>query len=349
MKYFYLSAFRLDGVTLDDPLSGELPLPLADDGGQAVITNQPNPHLIDIDRQKAVARMLLEGQLDGAGEDAFEHQLRQRMHDTARDRERDHGSGPFLVFRFRGEVDLSLSLGTRELGPFAITFESLDGAAICRRYDPAIGRVLAGLMLAADGAGHGIPMAHGIYLEDDNGLPLYCYNAVATQRARPASPLGKETTARVSQAARRLAELPELYPVHHLMQRAADPACPPLPAFLMAWTALEGFTDRAFARIKAEYLDTAPLVASAGAAPEAPGGFAAHLGEILGTQTTASDRFGALAAVLSDTPGEDRDTYAALARLRAHLQPDTAPTGETLTLLRRYLEAFLARPGATPG
>lgn len=340
MRYTYIIAWTVaGGVGLHksaDPV--EL---FSSPHARFVLTRDPGPLLEPLNRRDAMAAALMHA---FTGHSVVLHEYAEaHIEAVAAKRSERQGGAESLVCIFTGEADVAFDEEKwPERNGHIMSFEAVDTEAIATRHKAEEEAMKTALCLESPAFLR--PLASGVYLMTERGVPVYSIAQHMSVTPTIMSPLDEGAPARFDARYRALLEADDLRPVPSLSALFADAEANRLRQFLFGWAALEAFVMRAFrahknacnAKISAE---RHPAVVEYSRDRSKAG--------------SAAKRFAAVAAVVFPHAPED-EARADYSRFYSAMQirndfyhgnrvvtDEELPASEVAELLSKYLRGYL--------
>lgn len=177
MQFTFLSAHKVRGIvqTVDTP-----DLTLFHDttsGLRVTISGDLNRHWRVLDRQLALASMLLRGLVGQPLGGEFHDNLSAQVEAVRKHRAESLGSDGVVVVEVRGDVEASLPPSAREIDDYILCFDAFDKKALRAGLWPQVSAVLTALRIGASGRYEFEAVANGSYLTTNDGKIVHSLSA----------------------------------------------------------------------------------------------------------------------------------------------------------------------------
>ena len=217
-----------------------------------------NSHFGLIDRQLALAVMLLKASIGRSSEADFPQKLEEEIQAVRGERGNTKGTDGLLLIEVRGDTSGTIKEPRREIDDFVICFDAYDKSALAKKMQPCITAALAGLRMASKQDLHYERIAHGSYLWEPGGKVIHSFSAeLGSLSAYISSPMSDDGAAAFANLMPFLLRHEELTTVVRLFAQSLDVKTDALRTFIAAWTGLEILVNKLFAgyekRLLAEF------------------------------------------------------------------------------------------------
>ena len=346
MRFVFLSAHKVLGIILK-PGDPDVPLIETQDGKLSVfMTGSLDKHYQILDRQTALAVMLLSGRIKQPLPSDFSDQLSDHIEVVQKQRSESAGAG-IVVVQIRGEIEAVVSDHRRDIADFILCFDAFDKKALSSQLQPTVASALAGLRIGADSDYEYEPIGSGSYLITEDGLIVHSFSAeLGSLRAYVSSPLNDEQIERVKKSIELLNRSGELARVARLYAQSINRGTDNFRAFVSAWSALEILVGKIFPGYQRELASQLEKVSVA------PGlkAYLTRVADVMSGKHTLTDKFSVIAMFLDEAhdPAEI-ETFKRLKKIRDQLShgedlPDESlPTMEVQKLFEKYFSNHMKR------
>jgi hypothetical protein len=341
MRFVFLSAHKVFGIILK-PSDPDVPLIQTEDEKLSVfMTGSLDRHYQVLDRQTALAVMLLSGRVKQPLPDDFSDQLSIQIDAVRKQRsELADGTG-IVVIQISGDIEAVIPEPRRNIADFILCFDAFDKKALASKLQPKVASALAGLRIGARGDYEFEQISSGSYLVTDDDLIVHSFTAeLGSLRAYVSSPLNDEQIARVKNSIELLNRSGELARVARLYAQSINRDTDSFRAFVSAWSALEILIGKIFPvyqRQLAGRLETVSV---------APGlkTYLTRVADVMSDKHTLADKFAVIAMFLDEAqdPAEI-ELFKKLKKVRDRLShgedvlDGSLPTTEVQKLFEKYL------------
>lgn len=352
MRFVFLSAHKVFGIILK-PTDPDVPLIQTGDGKLSVfMTGCLDKHYQQLDRQTALAVMLLSGRVKHPLPDDFADQLSQHINAVRKQRSESADGTGIVVVQICGDVKAVIAEPRRDISDFILCFDAFDKKTLRSQLQPTVASVLAGLRIGARGDYEFDHISSGSYLVTDDGLIVHSFTGeVGSPRAYVSSPLTDEQITRVKKSIELLNRSGELARVARLYAQSINRDTDSFRAFVSAWSALEILVGKIFPVYQRQLAGQLEKVSVA------PGlkTYLTRVADVMSDKHTLTDKFAVIAMFLDETqdPAEI-EIFKRLKKVRDRLShgedvPDgSLPTNAVQKLFEKYLTNHM-RNSAKPG
>ena len=252
-KYFYITAIRLYGWKHPDD-SGNITFYESGDGSiKAVLSNDIDSMLYEIDKANAVGCLLLKGFVGQLPEESREKLLIEEIERFKNERKKKVGKGECLIITIQGDCEASLEGVKRGKDGYAFGFDLIDKNKIKERYKDSIASIVTSASLINKEDYRYAKLTEGLYFIDEKEIPHYSITFSLTSNAFVSSDTPNDIKEGAGKDSfKRIFKDKEMEKVRRLYFRACDSDVEPLIAFILSWTALEMFIGKVFPNYEEE-------------------------------------------------------------------------------------------------
>jgi len=347
MRFIFLSAHKVLGVTLK-PGDPDVPLYESPDEGLFVfMTGDLSNHYQLLDRQTALAVMLLSGKVKQPLPDDFQNQLLHEIGAVQKQRSGTSEGAANVVVQIRGDVEAAITGLRRDIADFILCFDAFDKKALASRLQPTVMSALAGLSIGGRGDYDFEAISSGSYLINDDGKVIHSFTAeVGSVRAYVSAPLRDDQIARVRESIGLLKRSGELARVAGLYAQSINRATDNFRAFVSAWSALEILIGKIFPIYHRELVSQLEEVSAA------PGlkAYLTQVANVMKGKHTLTDRFAVISVFLDEGQGDaEIENFKRIKKVRDRLShgedvsDEALPTIEVQKLFEKYLSNHARR------
>lgn len=343
MRYKYISAYQLIGVT--PPTDGEEQL-LAEYSSvdaKAWITYDLDSHLFESDRASVVGSLILKKFVGQAREGNSEEEVKRELAEFQEKRKKEVENGVFVVFEAIGEVESFSPIVGREFFDYMVSIGAPEGAApkkqIKEKYQDKINALLASLVLSLDQVCGIKKLKDDVLFINDQGKYVYSFDILGGGKVTITSPLKEDIIDYVRNNAESLGKHKPLDSPTRLLAKSLDEESDELLSFLSAWSGLEILLGKIFKQIVSQIIGRGQPTISPN-----------FLKRLSGKKyNNLEDMFSLVSFELSPSSADDDfEKFDRIKNIRdkmVHEGKDVAisslPTKETQKLLRKYLKLYL--------
>lgn len=313
----------------------------------AMITSDPEPHFLHIDKSAVLPLLLGRGLFAPGKEASPEEQVAAEIEACKAQRAKQSAGGVFLVFEGEKCISPPQFTGRWDTDEFALCYDPDEKTKIRATFYPFVNAALAalGLSLAPDADREVDKVGEAVYFVDpDNGKPIYCFTTYGgLPRISIASPLTPEAVAEAGSRVSKLMGAKDMGQPIRLINTSLDRGTDGLQGFIAAWSALEIFVNVSF---KAHYKSRWSNILENGA-PAAAKPVFDRFSEVMSDKYRLADKFLIIAAVLDahEATADDKE-FRKLKRIRDNLlhgleTPEYLPTEAIQKLVLKYIRLHL--------
>jgi hypothetical protein len=352
VQFTFLSAHSVQGI-VHKPDAPDLVLYDDSEAGLRVtVTADPNRHLHVVNRQSALALMMLRAMIPEPLDEAFPHNLAEQIAQIDRRRLDSAGTDGVVVVQITGDVMASLPSDARIINDFLLCFDAFDKKALRSRLLPQLSAVLTALRLGGSRPYEFRSLAEGTFLTTAEGVIIHSMTleagSVGMYQSTPLNEAQRERIAKDIPLILKAGNLERIVRLYvHSLNRATDN----YRSFIAAWSALEILVGKIFPTYQ-------PLLAAELQQVSQPPGVQVYLNrvaEVMEDQHNLADKFTIISMFLDDEgqPEEDVKKFRRLKKVRdllfhgQDIPEESLPTGEVQQLFDKYLRNHVRR-GLTP-
>ena len=345
MRYRHIIAYAIHGLQASS-LQEEIVLFNRESPKvRAVLLQNPDRYLYEIDRALALAGGMLRGFFGGASGPELVARVETEIEAIRSRRRKEQRSAAAMLIEVTGEVKTEVPEHQREFPDFTISFDAFDKIHVRTQDAPVVESLVTALALALGRVEPIQRLRDGTYLIDDSGKIHYSYSPrMGMASVSMASPFEKGIADRTKQIADGLLDDPELHSVVRLLLEAFGTEADPLRSFLSAWFALEIFINKVFASYEKNFQASLLADNPSKARSLQPN----RLADVMKHGYGMSDKFYIISHFLAaGTAERDAEEFKALKKARDSLLhgqevPEEALRSRALMdLVSRYLQAHL--------
>jgi hypothetical protein len=167
-------------------------------------------------------------------------------------REREFGTGPFLIVIGEGEVPSFDPTHERDADDFIVCFDGADKAAIRALFQDKVAALLNSVVSEAETVIGIRTLADPVVFFRQDGKPVYSYTLSGGRATAYISrPLAHDRVQAIAELYRLLSADTALRRVQRLIKSSFETEDEPLRSFLAAWSAFEIFVNKVFGTYEA--------------------------------------------------------------------------------------------------
>jgi hypothetical protein len=349
VKVQYTAIFKLVGVSkLPEGTECTSLFTLQSPVLAAVLTTNPEPYFLHIDKSLALGTQGLKG-LFAPDKGSLQDLLAAEIEDVKARRVESIGSGVFLIFEGETDIPNPAFKYRRDSDEFGVCLNGIEKAEIRERFRPSVQRVITALSLSLPtNADRGIEKAGDVVHLIDDGKPIYSFALYGSARASVSSPLSHGLIAESAALAAKIATNETMTRITSLLMISLDDATDELQGFIAAWSALEIFIN---ANFKGTYEARLFEIMEDGAPASSKPVFE-RFKDVMSDKYRLADKFLVITSVLdSGAATHDATEFGRLKKFRDGLLHalDTAssslPTEAVQKLLLKYMKLHLTTQG----
>ncbi len=346
MKYKYLSAHKIIGVTWPAAQSEGVSIEYPDSRACALITPTLDDCLFELDRKTAAFQILVSRMGGRERQGTVEAQVAHALEELRERRDQEFGKGVFIVLEADGEVDTWNPTHSKETDDYVWVYEGASETEIRQKYQALVNDILASFFVGSDLVDGVKKVADGVYFINDEGKPVYSMSLMEGVNATVSSALDLDAIDYVRTASAELATQDDLIKPIGLLTSSLDSESDDLRSFLSVWTSLEMFVNKIFSQYKPQFFDWIDKPSD----EEKPRRFAERIREVKNGKYSLLDRYAVAAYILARRDAEDdiasfkivKDIRDGLVH-RGGVTSDPLPIADTRHLFRKIVRLHLAR------
>jgi hypothetical protein len=338
----------IGGIGMPQGKTG-IPLAKTADGVYRLETDI-NDALALSDRGQAIGNAMLAAMVGQSKGTTADERLAAAIDEVRKERDRNAGKLPLLLFVGHGEIDVKQGGTRREEPDYVMTFDSIDKVAVRDRYSHGHRSMQLALALESSTRVRFNEIAVGTYCTALDGKTVYSINITGSGEATVSTSLPESALESINRRFSMLNGHPELTSTVRLFADMALWGREPFRAFVSGWTALEILIKKTFR----DYEDAFYGGLAFPHQPELAVQFLKRVREALGPSPNVKDQFLAMSSVLlpQQPPEEaiaDLQTFQVIKKQRdriahgAEFDESRLPINELSRLLTKYLAAHADR------
>lgn len=346
VHYRLIAAFTVRGLHPDG--GGEVTLvdrpPL-----RATLVGNPDSYLEHPDASNALANLMLRGLFGGeTPEGTPEERIAAFVTEARLERQKRHGSTPYLVITVDGQKDVPGPKAQREEESFVVWIDGGDRQGVLQAHEAAITSTVNSLILYDETIAGITKVAESVIYFRLDGKPIYArtvsMGGASAYVSRTPPP---DATAEIQSLFDSVSSSEGLSTVLNLLRRSFELESEDrFQAFLAAWLALEVFVGKTFGRYEGLMLPDSSLNSTSKAARRYWG----RIKEVMKDKYRFSDRFAAIAFQLDPDRADDdlasasqvKDLRDGIVHRGDRVEPRDLPLEATRRLARKYVLLHLA-------
>lgn len=347
MRYVFLTAYKVLGIVhrSEDPdavlFEGDSP------ETRVTITRQLDRRWAVLDRQSALAFMLLRGMVGQPLAESFQDELIRQVEVVRRTRVASLGNDGVLIVEIRGDIDAVVKDPFREIDDFILCFDAVDKGGLLAQLTPRVSAILAALISGSGRSYQFERIAAGSYLLNTDGRVIHSFSFEGgTARAYGSSPLQPEQIVRVRDDIDLILRHNELSRAVRLFVQSLHTSRDDFRSFVSAWSALEIMIGKIFPSYHAQLLAEFAKISAAPGLTQ----FLRRTADVMKGKQTLVDRFAVVSIFLDDQQESgDIDRFRKIKKIRDRLAhgeevPEASlPNLELQSLFEKYFRRHLRR------
>ncbi len=352
MNYTYVTALKvIGGIHL--PPENEPRVLYENDTCRFTLTTTPDRYLSKVNQGLVAIHLLGRGLFNAEKFPDPVEEIRNGVEALCKERQRTNGKSTVLIIEEFGKCSASIGR-SMELPGMVLTFDAINKSAIRQAHKDRIEVMKLALAFESDPPSRFKKLTEGIFLTDDAGRTVYSLTLQGGNvRVLTSSALTDEKTTSIADRYKAAEAASELSSVRRLYAQMAENEDEPLKAFIFGWSALEIFISKAFGKFERHFME--PLLE--GAQPRFRQRFFDRMREVMKDKYRLTDKFSCVTAVLFSgacerAAEEHMEKFRRLKKMRDKIlhgesfEENELPIHELSGLLRKYVVAYLAEPGA---
>jgi hypothetical protein len=347
-KVHYISVYKLQAVnSLPGQGSGIELATFAKPSFKALLTGDPEPHFVHIDRAHAVLAQWAKG---GVAQWTIEGQLAAEIAGVKKERASATSEGVFVAFEGDTEIPNLTFKARRDTDQFGFSLDDVSKADIRDEFEPAVHCVLIALILSFSGRAVGFDkIGEVIYLtEAGSTKPIYVFNVEGGHaRLYISRPMSSGHIEDARALAQRLISDKDLPRAFSLLRTSLDRATDELQGFMAAWNAMEIFINATFkSTYEVQWSQIIEKGASLSAKPVVE-----RIAQVMNDKYRLADKFLIIASILDpDRAATDQKEFRRLKKVRDGLlhvldmPAEPLPIEAAQSLLLKFMGLHLRAP-----
>jgi hypothetical protein len=350
MKYIYKASWSVvGGINLGkDAQTTEL---FQSEQYRSFLTNNPNPFLLDVDRETALGRLMLKGFTGQRGITEFPIALNAEIEEIKAERAKKVGSRPVLVVEASGDIETEVTRPFHEYDGFIVTFDCVNKKTVAQTHKPEFDAMKLAVALESEPPSRFAALGDGVILINEEGKTIYSISFAMSSDAAVSSKLTVEGVDRICSRYTILQRAINIKSVERLFSQMADYETDHLKVFLSGWAAIEILIAKSFKTYEDAFLSPLTNDRQKGLREK----FLVRVKGVMKDKYRLTDKFAAVAAVLFPNSPEneiqkDFEKFNKLKKLRDSIfhgegfSDKDLPVPVLAALLRKYILAYIEMP-----
>ena len=343
MNYVYLSSHQILGIS-HPPNSSDIVLwEQSNPYRRLTLTNNLSEHIEYLDRQAALALMMLKGLFGEPNVDNFHSSLNKHI-SQIREKRADSKT-PVVVFEAHGEVEAKFEKAGKELDDFEVRWDVFDKDAVRESHISEVSASLSAIRVSTHNDCRFQVICDGSYLIKPDSKIVHSITAkMGSLNAYVSRKLSNVEIDRIGTFISSILEKPDICKVTELFSMALEDKRDRFQGFVTAWSALEILIGKLFRKYETK------LFSEFSNTINAPG-MEMYLGRVktvMNGRYTLVDRFSVLSIFLGgDDAGEDIESFKKCKDIRdsifhgKQISDELLPLEDVRALIDKYLYGFL--------
>lgn len=308
-----------------------------------VLANNVNEYFTILDRQTALAWMMLKGLIGKLEEKDFDTALEEHISDVRA--QRGSSKNPAVIFEAQGEIETNFDGPGKELDRLEIRWDVFDKDKVRATHTQEVSASLAAVRISAGNDCRFESLGDGAYLIKPDGQIVHSITAkMGTLNAYVSRRLDESAIDHVRTFVTSILQQPGICKVTELFSMALEQQHDRYQGFVTAWAALEILTGKLFRQYEKALIDKFTAIS------DAPGlkGYLNRVEEVMHGRYTLVDRFSVLSIFLGgESADEDITKFKKCKETRDKLfhgkqiPDESLPLEDVCGLLDKYLNSFL--------
>ncbi|MGH7331203.1 MAG: hypothetical protein ACREKS_00365 [Candidatus Rokuibacteriota bacterium] len=347
MRYVLLTAHQVLGIAHKNDAPDVVLFEGRDPDTRVLVTRKLDHHLAVLDRQLALASMMMRAMIGQALSSDFPEKLAKEIEAVRQRRARSLAADGVLVIEARGDIQAVLKEPVREVGDFVLCFDALDKKVLSAALQPRIASVLAAVRIGGAGSYELRRVGSGSYLLDPDGKVIHSFSLEGGEvTAYVSYPLREEQVVRVQEDIELILANQQLTRAIQLFAHSLDRDTDALRTFLSAWSAMEIMIGKIFPSYQAR------LVSEFAKVSTRPGltRYLERIADIMKDKHSLGDKF-AVVSIFLDEQDQSGDIarFGRIKEIRDRLAhgeevPDASlPNRDLQALFEKYFRRHLRR------
>lgn len=344
MDYTYTVVYRFEGIAATN-LEKDMIVYEDDSLGLAVtLTNDVNPHCLNLDRGLACASLLLRGMFGEGKAEELPIAVEAEVTKIQEERISKKGSGAYAVIIIKGQSELDIKDNFhRETKQFRICFDAVDKDSLRKTHEETIHSIISALSISTSPEYHAKKITSGIHFIDSSDKPLYSFTM---QGGRPRLIRAKQIDTEkeeISKVIRLSCGNTPFKTPFRLLTQSLETTQDELRAFIAAWTALEILTNKIFSTYEEKFI--------AGIADDHDSHginqFLFRIKDVMKDKYRLTDKFTLIASFLSDDISGDIELFKSMKKIRDNIShgkefdEETLPVENARKMVAEYLKSHM--------
>jgi len=315
-------------------------------GVRATIAPDLNRHLDIINRQLALASMLLRRMTGDPLRDNFQQNLKTQIESIERQRRDASGADPVVIVEIHKEVDAAIPADARSIDNFVLCFDAFDKNALRSELQSQVTAILTGLRIGGGGNYRFRPIADGSYLLNAQGQVVHSLAVGGgVGGVYVSTPLKDEQIAQIGRDIELAVRNVELSRVMRLYAHSLNTSTDNYRAFISAWSALEILIAKIFPTYQELLLrDLRGIIA-------APGlhAYLDRIADVMKDKHSLADKFSVISVFLDPESERDIEVFRGIKKTRDRISHGEEipyvhlPTSDVQNLFDKYLRNHVRR------
>ncbi len=200
MRYVFLTAFQVLGIAHKADSPDVVLFEGRDPDTRVLVTHKLDHHLAILDRQVALASMMMQAMIGQTLSADFHEKLATEIEAAQQRRAKSLTADGVLVIEIRGNIQAVLTEQVREIDDFVLCFDAFDKKELSAALQPRIASVLAAVRIGGAGSYELCRVGSGSYLLDSDGKVIHSFTFEGGEMtAYVSSPLREEQVIRIQE------------------------------------------------------------------------------------------------------------------------------------------------------
>lgn len=253
IKYIYKAAWSVIGG-LNLGKDAQTIVLLESDLCRFVLTNMPDPFLLDIDRGVALGHLMLRGFAGKRGNEKFPAALNAEIEEIKKERIKKAGAHPVLIVEACGDIEAEIKKPFHEHDGFIVIFDCVDKKAIARNHKSEIEAMKLAVALESDPPSRFALLRDDIHLTNEDGKTIYSISFNMFGEASVSTGLTEKAVESINTRYNILKRSNDIESVERLFSQMAEYGSDRLKAFLSGWAAIEILIAKTFKKYEDAFL-----------------------------------------------------------------------------------------------
>jgi hypothetical protein len=247
MEFVFLSASKVLGINHKSGEPDKLLFEAADPRTKVLITRNLDQNWYILDRQAALATMMLMGMIGQSSTSEFSERLEQKVQEIREHRNKTLGHDGILLIEIRGEIDATIKEPKNEVDDLVLCFDAYDKKELKAILQNQVAAIFAAVRISGNGKYELEKVSEGSYLVQPDGRVVHSFSIeFGGATVYTSAPIDEEDIFKIRKHIDLILKEKELVRVVRLFAYSMDRGTDELRTFITAWSALEILISKIF-------------------------------------------------------------------------------------------------------